>query len=831
MIPTTWRQSKTKPRSKLSQVGSISRFVLGFFDLLFLSVSGEATLPTVKVEPKLEKGASRAATSGSAPTTAATTTTTINKNNNAATSAPGEVAPPGDNTMRIMVISDTHLGFMEDDPIRGNDSFETFEEALQQAREMRVDFLLHGGDLFHENKPTRKTIHRTMELMRTYCLGDRPVKVSVLSDQKLNFANVGSSRFQRVNYEDPNFNVDLPFFTVHGNHDDPAGSGALSALDLLSVANFVNYFGKVPSVDSIALYPILLQKGTTRVALYGLGNIRDERLHRTFQQQKVRMMRPVEERDSWFNIMILHQNRCAHSPKNYIHEVFLEPWLDMVIWGHEHECLIEPQRSAVGNFFISQPGSSVATSLSDGEARQKCYGVLEIRGDKFRMRTYPLKTVRPLVIETIQLSAVPRLVPEDGAALLKVLNDKVKEIVAAATLAAQGTRQPLPPLVRLKVEYSGGFSTVAAPRFGQAFVGQVANPADILLFFKKRSTTGAGTRKKTSAKAPDDTEMGVLESLRTNKQGEQIDIESTVAQLMAESLDHPLVLGEADLNQALRAFVDKDDKDAISECVKKHLSERAKALLAEGPPPTTDGQIRDWIVKDSDRRRAEARALAAAAAADNDVVGERVSGGGKSAVAAAAAAAAAAATVDEFGADENIGGGGDGEIMGDDNDDADDFGGGGDGDGDDDDGGGARSKKKPAVKRERSAAVKSEKGGKRSASAKAASVFVVSDDDEEAVKPTRKKAAPAKKKLVTKKSAAAAIVDSDEDGGANDGDGDDEGDGAAAAGKKAVKEEPSSKRARTAATAPVAVELKVEAPSQRSAARINTLKAWATQRK
>ena len=77
----------------------------------------------------------------------------------------------------------------------------------------------------------------------------------------------------------------MPFFTVHGNHDDPAGSGALSALDLLSVANFINYFGKVPSVDQIALYPILLQKGTTRVALYGLGNVRDERLYRTFQQQ------------------------------------------------------------------------------------------------------------------------------------------------------------------------------------------------------------------------------------------------------------------------------------------------------------------------------------------------------------------------------------------------------------------------------------------------------------------------------------------------------------------------------------------------------------------
>ena len=30
-------------------------------------------------------------------------------------------------------------------------------------------------------------------------------------------------RFPVVNYEDPNYNVSIPVFTIHGNHDDPAG--------------------------------------------------------------------------------------------------------------------------------------------------------------------------------------------------------------------------------------------------------------------------------------------------------------------------------------------------------------------------------------------------------------------------------------------------------------------------------------------------------------------------------------------------------------------------------------------------------------------------------
>ena len=39
----------------------------------------------------------------------------------------------------------------------------------------------------------------------------------------------------------------LPVFTIHGNHDDPAGGDNLSAVDLVSSCGLVNYFGKVVS--------------------------------------------------------------------------------------------------------------------------------------------------------------------------------------------------------------------------------------------------------------------------------------------------------------------------------------------------------------------------------------------------------------------------------------------------------------------------------------------------------------------------------------------------------------------------------------------------------
>lgn len=45
----------------------------------------------------------------------------------------------------------------------------------------------------------------------------------------------------------------------------------LCALDLLSASGLVNHFGHSESVEKIQISPILLQKGSTKLALYGLG--------------------------------------------------------------------------------------------------------------------------------------------------------------------------------------------------------------------------------------------------------------------------------------------------------------------------------------------------------------------------------------------------------------------------------------------------------------------------------------------------------------------------------------------------------------------------------
>jgi len=441
-----------------------------------------------------------------------------------------------------MISTDNHVGYLERDAVRGLDSFAALEEVLRLAKQTHCDLVLLSGDLFHENNPSRRTYYKTMDIFRRYCMGPDPVLFRIISDPRRNFKKNFN---QSVNYEDPFYSVDLPIFAIHGNHDDPTRDGGtdtdmLAALDLLSVSNLVNYFGTVDQVDNVNISPILINKGTTNVALYGMGNLRDERLNRMWQSKKVRFLKPKEnenddhnevqfEKSPFFNIFALHQNRdLGRGSKNCVHESMIPEWMDLVVWGHEHECLIDVSESLVGTFRITQPGSSVATSLVHGEAVRKKVGILDIRGQQFRLTPIPLTQVRPFVMSEISLNNQPQLDPDDASIDEKVaqfITKQINSLIAEAREKSKSLRKdvytthastekefenlphqkykmknPDEILVRLKVEHSG-FTSLNNQRFGAQFVGQIANPADILLFHRRRKTEDgkSGTSKsKTS---------------------------------------------------------------------------------------------------------------------------------------------------------------------------------------------------------------------------------------------------------------------------------------------------------------------------------------------
>ncbi len=90
-----------------------------------------------------------------------------------------------------------------------------------------------------------KTMIRVTELLKKYTFGENAVELELLTRAEDNFT------MPVVNYMDPNLNIDIPVFAIHGNHDDPAGDGAYSAIDLLANAGLVNYFGKHQQVDNL----------------------------------------------------------------------------------------------------------------------------------------------------------------------------------------------------------------------------------------------------------------------------------------------------------------------------------------------------------------------------------------------------------------------------------------------------------------------------------------------------------------------------------------------------------------------------------------------------
>ncbi|WWC65590.1 DNA repair protein (mre11) [Kwoniella dejecticola CBS 10117] len=498
------------------------------------------------------------------------------------------IVQPADVLAIVQILTNNHIGYAEKDPIRGQDAINTFKEILEIARDAEVDFILLAGDLFHENRPSRTCMHQTIALLREYTLGDKPIGFELLSDP-YDGSTPGFS-FPAVNYEDPNLNIAIPVFSIHGNHDDPQGTGpegALCALDVLSVSGVLNYFGKVDLVadeavqdeseKGIKIKPILLRKGTTNLALYGVGNVKDARMHYELRSNRVKMYMPeggdVGE-DDWFNILLVHQNRVKHGPQQSVPEGMFDDSIRLVVWGHEHDCRIEPELVADKEYYITQPGSSVATSLAPGESETKHVGILSVQGEKFQIAAIPLKTVRPFEHDeafVAYAASQGRCSLDDKDSITQFLKEEVEKLIQRATQKwKESNPEPgekmMLPLIRLKVETTDAKEMTNPVRFGQLFVGRVANPRDILQYYRKKN---AERKVKNNPDLPEedleDWEDDDPNLLTTNDRLAKLRMANLVKQyLQAQNLE---VLVENGMEDAVMRFVEKDDKDAIKDFV------------------------------------------------------------------------------------------------------------------------------------------------------------------------------------------------------------------------------------------------------------------------
>lgn len=289
-----------------------------------------------------------------------------------------------------------------------------------------------------------------------------------------------------------------------------------------------------------------------------------------------------------------------HTPTGFLPEDFLPSFLDMVIWGHEHECLIEPRYNAHTTFHIMQPGSSVATSLMPGEAVPKHVAIMSVTGKDFEVEPIRLKTVRPFVMKEIVLAEEKQAAKlarkaknrVEITAFLEGIVDGMIEQANQEWLEAQGDEEqdegqefPL-PLIRLRVEYTapegGNFDCENPQRFSNRFVDKVANMNDVVQFHRKK--VGGIKRLNNGADMPEESTLAsmALDSVKVEKLVREF--------LDAQSLT---ILPQNSFGDAVTQFIDKDDKHAMEAFVSENLTKQIESLMGMMDHVDEDDDMRD----------------------------------------------------------------------------------------------------------------------------------------------------------------------------------------------------------------------------------------------
>lgn len=517
----------------------------------------------------------------------------------------------GPDTFRILLTTDNHVGYMETDPIRGDDSWKTFSEIMHLALDRDVDMVVQGGDLFHVNQPSKKSYYHVMQTLRETCWNEKPIEYRLVSDPSRAMA---AKHFGYPCEYDPNINVGMPVYAISGNHDDSTGEELLSPLDLLSVSALLNHFGRVTNNDDIKVYPLLFNKGSTNLALYGLQSIREDRLKRTMASGNLEFLQPdTEDSVEWFNLMCIHQNHVQRPGIRAIQESQLPGFLDFILWGHEHDCIPHTEHNYTNDFDVLQAGSSVATSLIEGELSEKHVFLLSVKGKDYSLEPIALKSVRPFAMGSVVLAQTGlSATSANKTEVLNYLIEEVERLIAKATskwkennreefesMELTDANIPL-PLIRLRVEYSGGYDVENPRFFSNRFVGKVANVNDVLSLYRRkaRGKDVISELVKETRAASDEGVVDVVEDT-----GDANIFNMIEGQLNDDEL---IVVSKKDFSHTLTDLISKDDKDVLGAFVhteeEKSLGMLKQLAISDG---NTD-DVRKNFRKLAKRIRAEA---------------------------------------------------------------------------------------------------------------------------------------------------------------------------------------------------------------------------------
>ncbi len=223
-----------------------------------------------------------------------------------------------DREIKIIHTGDTHIGYRQyHSDVRRQDFLQAFSTVIDDAIKMKVDAVVHAGDLFDSRTPSLEDILDTMKL------------------------------FSRLK------EADIPLLAIVGNHESKQSTQWLDLFESMELA------------IRLGTVPYMLED----VAFYGIDSVPRSKIplfdFSTFK----------EPLDSSYNILVMHQLMSPITVGEWdcASVIGSIPFhVDVMLLGDYHKC----EKITVGDTWVTYCGSTERNSLAEEEKRS--YNIVTI---------------------------------------------------------------------------------------------------------------------------------------------------------------------------------------------------------------------------------------------------------------------------------------------------------------------------------------------------------------------------------------------------------------------------------------------------------------------
>ncbi|MFH1545709.1 MAG: DNA repair exonuclease [archaeon] len=306
--------------------------------------------------------------------------------------------------MKIAIFSDFHLGFGARTE-RREEAFNNAKQAVELAKEIKPDLILHAGDLFDSTIPSSESLYEAIELC--HLLKEGKSKVKILKENK------------PIPFEG------IPVIAISGTHEY-RGKDYKNALQLLEKAGCLIYLHASTAV---------IEKEGEKIAVHGLSGIPERK---ALDVLKLWNPSPLKEAK---NILLFHQSIKEFLPSDDPMNVTisledLPKEFDYFIDGHLH--WFNETELEKGALLI--PGSTIITQMKKLES-EKEKGIILLDTSSNKTEFIPLKNQRKLFYEKLSFenSSLEEVREKARAKIEEFMKENKQELIPLIRLKLVGT--------------------------------------------------------------------------------------------------------------------------------------------------------------------------------------------------------------------------------------------------------------------------------------------------------------------------------------------------------------------------------------------------------